>query len=84
MVYGVANKMIKFLLFATNLLIFTFGILIFGLSLWANLDEKMLSHLNDVFQQAHIDNSWLNYIEQVGVTAKLRLCVSTHFLQFSV
>ena len=41
MVYGCGNQLIKFLVFTTNLLIFVFGGLIFGFSLWANLDQVL-------------------------------------------
>jgi len=37
MVYGAANQMIKFFVFISNFLIFLFGGLLFGFSLWVFL-----------------------------------------------
>ncbi|KAL3984765.1 Tetraspanin family protein [Acanthocheilonema viteae] len=45
MVHGCGNRMVKILFFTANLLICLFGTLIFGFSLWANLDKDFASKL---------------------------------------
>ncbi|EFO27888.1 hypothetical protein LOAG_00589 [Loa loa] len=47
MVHGCGNRMVKFLFFTANLLICLFGALIFGFSLWANLDEDFALKLEE-------------------------------------
>lgn len=63
MVYGCGNQLIKFFVFTTNLLIFLFGGLIFGFSLWANLDQNFAKHLTDIMRQAKIDASFVQQFE---------------------
>jgi hypothetical protein len=55
------------LVFTTNLLIFVFGGLIFGFSLWANLDQKFTQHLAEIMRQAKIDASFVEQLEQVNL-----------------
>lgn len=53
MVHGCGNTMIKFLFFTANLLICLFGALIFGFSLWANLDKNFASNLERLSEDIH-------------------------------
>ncbi|KAI6188170.1 Tetraspanin [Aphelenchoides besseyi] len=64
MVYGVGNNLTKFLVFTTNFLLFVFGGLIFGFSLWANLDQNFAQHLSELMRQAKIDVSFIDQLEQ--------------------
>lgn len=64
MVYGCGNQLIKFCVFVTNLLIFVFGALVFGFSLWANLDQDFAKHLRDLADQAKIDSSLVDDLAQ--------------------
>jgi hypothetical protein len=50
-------------MFSTNLLIFVFGGLIFGFSLWANLDQKFAEHLTDIMRQAKIDATFVEKLQ---------------------
>ncbi|VDN17761.1 unnamed protein product [Gongylonema pulchrum] len=51
MVHGCGNTALKFLFFAANLLICTFGALIFGFSLWANLDKDFAQNLEKLAKE---------------------------------
>ncbi|KAI1729436.1 tetraspanin family domain-containing protein [Ditylenchus destructor] len=64
MVYGCGNQLIKFFVFVTNLLIFVFGALVFGFSLWANLDEDFAKHLRELAVQAKIDSGFVEDLAQ--------------------
>ncbi|TKR68211.1 hypothetical protein L596_024225 [Steinernema carpocapsae] len=55
MVYGCGNQVIKFLVFSTNFLIFAFGALTLGFSLWANLDNGFTKHLYELVNQLGLD-----------------------------
>uniref|UniRef100_A0A0N4ZMT9 Tetraspanin n=1 Tax=Parastrongyloides trichosuri TaxID=131310 RepID=A0A0N4ZMT9_PARTI len=63
MVYGCGNQLIKFFVFASNFLIFTFGAVIFSISLWANLDTKFSIHLREYFNSLNLDDS---YVEELA------------------
>uniref|UniRef100_A0A914RFF7 Tetraspanin n=1 Tax=Parascaris equorum TaxID=6256 RepID=A0A914RFF7_PAREQ len=56
MVYGCGNRMVKFLFFSANLLICFFGGLIFGFSMWANLDKDFAANLEKFARSVHHDN----------------------------
>lgn len=84
MVYGCGNKMIKFLIFITNLCIFGFGLLVFSLSLWASTDPDMISRLSEMMKQAGIDREWLNYVEQVSSVLQTASVVATNHHLFSL
>ncbi|KAE9552765.1 hypothetical protein FO519_004027 [Halicephalobus sp. NKZ332] len=60
MVYGCGNQLIKFVVFATNLLIFFCGGLICGFSLWANLDKNFALHLSDFARQVKISDEFVD------------------------
>jgi hypothetical protein len=64
MVYGCGNQLLKFLVFVTNLLIFIFGALICGFSLWANLDQNFANHLRDLAKKANIDDAFVEELAQ--------------------
>lgn len=64
MVYGASNQMIKFLVFIANLLIFIFGAMLFGFSLWANLDSNFDVHLRDFAQKLKIDGHLVEEVAQ--------------------
>lgn len=66
MVYGCGNRLIKFSLFIANLLIFIFGGLIFGVSLWANLDKNFGSHLRDFAHEVKIETPFINELSKVN------------------
>lgn len=48
MVYGCGNRTVKFLFFTANLLICLFGALLFGFSLWINLDKNFAQKLEEI------------------------------------
>ncbi|MFH4974628.1 hypothetical protein AB6A40_001337 [Gnathostoma spinigerum] len=48
MVQGCGNSCIKFLFFTANLLICLFGCLVFGFSIWANVDENFTSTIEQL------------------------------------
>uniref|UniRef100_A0A0R3RQT6 Tetraspanin n=1 Tax=Elaeophora elaphi TaxID=1147741 RepID=A0A0R3RQT6_9BILA len=50
MVHGCGNRTVKFLFFTANLLICLFGGIIFGFSLWANLDKDFAAKLEEARQ----------------------------------
>jgi len=60
MVYGCGNQLVKFVVFATNLLIFICGGLICGFSLWANLDKNFALHLSDFARQVKISDEFVD------------------------
>lgn len=64
MVYGAGNQMIKFLVFIANLLIFIFGAMLFGFSLWANLDKNFDVHLREFAQKMQIDEKLVDEMAQ--------------------
>jgi len=64
MVYGIGNRMIKFLIFVSNFLIFLFGGLIFGFSLWANLDDQFSRHFQDLAKHAKVDGAFVDELSQ--------------------
>ncbi|VDM99638.1 unnamed protein product [Thelazia callipaeda] len=53
MVHGCGNRMLKFLFFTANLLLCAFGALIFGFSLWANLDKDFADNLKKLAEEMH-------------------------------
>uniref|UniRef100_A0A914BZ70 Tetraspanin n=1 Tax=Acrobeloides nanus TaxID=290746 RepID=A0A914BZ70_9BILA len=82
MVYGCGNNIVKFLVFTTNLLLFVFGGLIGGFSLWANLDQDFARHLNEFAKQAHIDE---HFVQELGrYQASLWIFVAVGSLLFVV
>ncbi|VDM40706.1 unnamed protein product [Toxocara canis] len=56
MVHGCGNRMVKFLFFSANLLICLFGGLIFGFSMWANLDKDFAVNLEKFAHSIKHDN----------------------------
>ena len=71
MVYGCGNQLIKFFVFIANFFIFLFGGLIFGFSLWANLDQNFARHLTNLAKQANIDDNFIDDLAQVVFFRKL-------------
>lgn len=65
MVYGWGNQTIKFLVFISNLLIFIFGGIIFGFSLWANLDPNFAGNLGTFAKVVSLDNTFVDDLAQV-------------------
>lgn len=61
--------MVKFLFFSANLLICLFGGLIFGFSMWANLDKDFAANLEKFARSIHHDN--LNVLAKVIVVFSL-------------
>lgn len=72
--YGCANSCVKFLFFLVNLLICVFGALIFGFSLWANLDKNFGSHLADFVRK--VDGADHTHIDEIAKVSfpKIRFC----------
>jgi len=64
MVYGIGNRMVKFLIFVSNFLIFLFGGLIFGFSLWANLDDNFSRHFQELAKQAQVAGAFSEELSQ--------------------
>lgn len=64
MVHGCGNRVVKFLFFTANLLICLFGALIFGFSLWANLDKNFIVKLGEV---RGIHKEDFNVLENVSI-----------------
>ncbi|KAL7079392.1 hypothetical protein ACQ4LE_001078 [Meloidogyne hapla] len=64
MVYGATNQMIKFFVFITNFLIFLFGGLLFGFSLWANLDKNFDKNFREFAQKLNLDNKIIDLLAQ--------------------
>uniref|UniRef100_A0A7E4ZPW6 Tetraspanin n=1 Tax=Panagrellus redivivus TaxID=6233 RepID=A0A7E4ZPW6_PANRE len=60
MVYGCGNNFVKFIVFLVNLLLFVFGSLICGFSLWANLDKNFAVHLSDFARQVKINEEFVD------------------------
>uniref|UniRef100_A0AC34PW04 Tetraspanin n=1 Tax=Panagrolaimus sp. JU765 TaxID=591449 RepID=A0AC34PW04_9BILA len=60
MVYGCGNNFVKFVVFITNLLLFIFGGLICGFSLWANLDKNFALHLSEFARQVKISDEFVD------------------------
>uniref|UniRef100_A0A1I7WJW0 Tetraspanin n=1 Tax=Heterorhabditis bacteriophora TaxID=37862 RepID=A0A1I7WJW0_HETBA len=83
MVYGCGNSCVKFLFFFVNLLICIFGALIFGFSLWANLDQNFGSHLADFVRK--VDGSNPIHIDEIAkYQASLWILVGVGALLFFV
>ncbi|EPB79477.1 tetraspanin family protein [Ancylostoma ceylanicum] len=83
MVYGCANSCVKFLFFLVNLLICIFGALIFGFSLWANLDKNFGSHLADFVRK--VDGADHTHIDEIAkYQASLWILVAVGALLFFV
>ncbi|VDN53598.1 unnamed protein product [Dracunculus medinensis] len=80
MVYGLGNAVIKFLFFSANLLICVFGGLIFGFSLWANLDKNFAVNLEKLTKEIHQEN--LNMLSKYQ--ASLWILVAVGALLFLV
>ncbi|KAK6026884.1 tetraspanin family protein [Ostertagia ostertagi] len=70
MVYGCANSCVKFFFFLFNLLICVFGALIFGFSLWANLDKNFGSHLADFVRK--VDGADHTHIDEIAKVVRIR------------
>lgn len=64
MVHGCGNRALKFLFFTANLLICTFGALIFGFSLWANLDKDFAQNLEKIAREIHHED--INVLAKVS------------------
>uniref|UniRef100_A0A915DF27 Tetraspanin n=1 Tax=Ditylenchus dipsaci TaxID=166011 RepID=A0A915DF27_9BILA len=64
MVYGCGNQLIKFLVFIANFLIFVFGALILGFSLWANLDQNFATHLKELAESVQLSTDFVNDLAQ--------------------
>ena len=59
------NQMVKFMVFVANLLIFIFGGLLFGFSLWVSWQVLLLpSHANIDFLQAQLDNNFPAHLRE--------------------
>ncbi|VDL73661.1 unnamed protein product [Nippostrongylus brasiliensis] len=83
MVYGCANSCVKFLFFLVNLLICILGALIFGFSLWANLDKDFGSHLADFVRK--VDGTDHTHIDEIAkYQASLWILVAVGALLFFV
>jgi len=64
MVFGFGNQLLKSLFFLINFAIFLFGGLIFGFSLWANLDQNFSGHLNEFAQKTKLDGKFVQELAQ--------------------
>ncbi|KJH40982.1 tetraspanin family protein [Dictyocaulus viviparus] len=83
MVYGCANSCVKFLFFLFNLLICIFGALIFGFSLWANLDKNFGAHLAEFIRK--VDGADHQHIDEIAkYQASLWILVAVGALLFCV
>ncbi|KAE9415627.1 hypothetical protein Angca_007635 [Angiostrongylus cantonensis] len=83
MVYGCGNSCVKFLFFLVNLCICIFGALIFGFSLWANLDKNFGSHLADFVRK--VDGADHRHIDEISkYQASLWILVAVGALLFCV
>lgn len=83
MVYGCANSCVKLLFFLVNLLICIFGALIFGFSLWANLDKNFGSHLADFVRK--VDGTDHSHVDEIAkYQASLWILVAVGALLFFV
>ncbi|CAJ0608954.1 unnamed protein product [Cylicocyclus nassatus] len=83
MVYGCANSCVKFLFFVINLLICILGALIFGFSLWANLDKNFGAHLADFVRK--VDGADHTHIDEISkYQASLWILVAVGALLFFV
>uniref|UniRef100_A0A914ULT0 Tetraspanin n=1 Tax=Plectus sambesii TaxID=2011161 RepID=A0A914ULT0_9BILA len=58
MVYGCGNSVIKFLVFALNLLICLGGAVILGVSLWANLDKNFSSNIGEFIEKTKLPSDY--------------------------
>lgn len=66
MISGCGNQLIKFLLFGVNFLLFLFGGIVFGVSLWATLDKNFLDHLEEFAQKMKLDEALVEELSKVG------------------
>jgi len=82
MVHGCGNNMIKLLMFAANLVIFVFGGLIFGFSLWSGVDEKFTDHFQQLAKQLKLEGPFLDNLSQYQ--ASLWVLVAVGALLFVV
>ncbi|KAK5982401.1 Tetraspanin [Trichostrongylus colubriformis] len=83
MVYGCANTCVKFFFFLFNLLICIFAALIFGFSLWANLDKNFGLHLADFVRK--VDGADHTHIDEIAkYQASLWILVAVAALLFCV
>uniref|UniRef100_A0AC35FPS5 Tetraspanin n=1 Tax=Panagrolaimus sp. PS1159 TaxID=55785 RepID=A0AC35FPS5_9BILA len=60
MVYGCGNNVVKFTVVVINFFLFFFGSLIFGFSLWANLDKNFALHLGEFAKQVHVNEEFID------------------------
>jgi hypothetical protein len=60
MVYGCGNNLVKTVVVVINFLLFFFGSLIFGFSLWANLDKNFALHLSEFAKQANVNEEFID------------------------
>lgn len=51
MVYGIGNRCLKLLMFLMNFLIFVFGAIVFGISLWITFDKHFADKFRDALSQ---------------------------------
>ena len=80
MVYGEANQLVKFLLFVANFAIFTLGALLFGFSLWANLDKNFDAHLREFAQKVQVDEKLVDEIAQYQASLWILVAVGAVLL----
>lgn len=66
MVYGCKNHVLKLFIFISNFLIFVLGSLIFGVSLWANLDNNFSENLKKFAKIVSLDESFVNELAKVS------------------
>uniref|UniRef100_A0AC34GUR9 Tetraspanin n=1 Tax=Panagrolaimus sp. ES5 TaxID=591445 RepID=A0AC34GUR9_9BILA len=60
MVYGCGNNVVKFTVVVINFFLFFFGSLIFGFSLWANLDKNFALHLGEFAKQVNVNEEFID------------------------
>ncbi|CAJ0954040.1 unnamed protein product, partial [Mesorhabditis belari] len=83
MVYGCGNRCVKLLFFLVNLLICIFGALVFGFSLWANVDKNFSQHLSDFIR--NIDQGKEHHIDDIAkYQASLWVLVGVGIILFLV
>ena len=72
--------MVKFMVFVANLLIFIFGGLLFGFSLWAQLDNNFPAHLREFAQKVQIDPVLIEEVAQYQASLWILVAVGAVLL----
>ena len=80
MVYGCTNQMIKLFVFISNLLIFLLGGLIFGVSLWANLDSNFSDNLSRFSKLVSLDEAFVDELAQYQASLWILVAVGAVLL----